>query len=109
MQHYDAMILCDENCIMNEAFMSAQLELLPPENPLLLEGRLEPNLIQPMTPVHTFQDAMTGTLMTMNNCFAVLTLEEPELLVSESTIQVEPRFSSVLTAGSILLLDKKDQ
>ena len=75
---------------MNKAFMSAQLEPLLPENPTLLEGQLEPDPVQPMTPVCTFRDAAIGTTMTTNNRFSVLTIEEPEPPVSEPTTQVKP-------------------
>ena len=75
---------------MNTAFTSTQLEPHPPKNPLPLEGQPESDLIQPMTTICTFQDAMIGTAMATNNCFTVLTVEELELPVLESTSQDEP-------------------
>ena len=70
--------------------MSARLKPLLPKNPSSLEGQLEPDLIQPMTLICTIQDATTGTMMTTNNHFSVLMIEEPEPPVSEPTTQVEP-------------------
>ena len=95
---YDAAILCDENHIMNEAFMSARLEPLLAENPSLLEGQLEPDLIQPMTLVHTFRDATTGTMMTTNNHFSVLMIEEPKPPVSEPPPRSNLQRSDPLTS-----------
>ena len=84
---YDAAILYNENCVSHEAFMSMQLKTHPPKYPLPLVEECKPSSPQPSTQFRTFQDAIIGTPMATNNCFAVLAVEELEWPTSEVTSQ----------------------